>query len=134
MFGYDTFLDWQYCHLHLCKISCQYLYLFNSSARLLRTRKSEFTHFYNVWFCWGKKKLNFVCGMICQLKKRWDCWRRPLVTRLCHKNFFTSGIKKSKLVEKSWRERSSWTTININWWTKRRTNHRFNAQKFSIDN
>ena len=43
--------------------------------------------------------LNFTCGMIVPLLKRIECYKRPLLTRLCHKKMFASGTEILKKAE-----------------------------------
>ena len=43
--------------------------------------------------------INFACGMIFPLLKRIECYKRPLVTRLCHILMFAFGTKILKKAE-----------------------------------
>ena len=78
--------------------------------------------------------LNFPCGMIFPLLKRVECYKRPLVTRLCHSKMFTSDTDILKKAETCRWFATIRTTSDFNWWLKHQQNQENGAWKSSINN
>ena len=71
--------------------------LFFSLRLSFSSTKSAFGDLFDV--VEQRSVLKFARGMIFSLLKRIECYKRPLVTRLCHKKMFTSRTEILKKAE-----------------------------------